>query len=89
VLVDELDADFIPLYRTHERRPERRPDVDVVVLASPSAAKAFAALGWALPAVSIGPETTKTAEECGLRVVQEASTHNLDGLVESLASARW
>jgi uroporphyrinogen-III synthase len=89
VLVDELDADFIPLYRTHERRPERIPDVDVVVLASPSAAKAFAALGQALPAVSIGPETTKTAEEFGLRVVREASTHDLDGLVEALASARW
>jgi uroporphyrinogen-III synthase len=89
LLVDELDADFVPLYRTHERRPERIPDVDVVVLASPSAAKAFAALGRQLPAVSIGPETTKTAEECGLRVVREASTHDLDGLVEALASARW
>jgi uroporphyrinogen-III synthase len=89
LLVDELDADFVPLYRTHERRPERIPDVDVVVLASPSAAEAFAALGRQLPAVSIGPETTKTAEECGLRVVREASTHDLDGLVEALASARW
>jgi uroporphyrinogen III methyltransferase/synthase len=89
LLVDELDADFVPLYRTHERRPERIPDVDVVVLASPSAAEAFAALGRQLPAVSIGPQTTKTAEECGLRVVREASTHDLDGLVEALASARW
>jgi uroporphyrinogen-III synthase len=89
LLVDELDADFVPLYRTHERRPERIPDVDVVVLASPSAAEAFAALGRQLPAVSIGPETTKTAEECGLRVVREASTHDLGGLVEALASARW
>ena len=89
LLVDELDADFIPLYRTHERRPEGIPDVDVVVLASPSAAKAFAALGRDIPAVSIGPETTKTAEECGLRVVREAPTHDLDGLAEALASVRW
>jgi uroporphyrinogen III methyltransferase/synthase len=89
VLVDELDADFIPLYRTHERRPERLPDVDVVVLASPSAARAFAALGPDIAAVSIGPETTKTAEECGVRVVREASTHDLDGLLEALASVRW
>ena len=89
VLVDELDADFIPLYRTHERRPQRLPDVDVVVLASPSAAKAFAALGRDIAAVSIGPETTKTAEECGVRVVREASTHDLDGLLEALASVRW
>jgi uroporphyrinogen-III synthase len=89
LLVDELDADFIPLYRTHERRPERLPHADVVVLASPSAAKAFAALGRDLPAVSIGPETTKAAEESGLRVVREASTHDLDGLCEALASLRW
>jgi uroporphyrinogen-III synthase len=89
MLVDQLDADFIPLYRTHGRRPERLPEVDVVVLASPSAAEAFAALGRDIAAVSIGPETTKTAEECGLRVVREASTHDLDGLVEALASAPW
>lgn len=89
VLADELDADFIPLYRTNERRPERLPDVDLVVLASPSAAKAFAALDRTIPAVSIGPETTKAAEECGVRVAREASTHDLDGLVEALASARW
>jgi uroporphyrinogen-III synthase len=89
LLVDELDADFIPLYRTHERRPERLPHADVVVLASPSAAKAFAALGRDLPAVSIGPETTKAAEESGVRVVREASTHDLDGLREALASLRW
>jgi uroporphyrinogen III methyltransferase / synthase len=89
LLVDELDADFIPLYRTHERRPERLPHADVVVLASPSAAKAFAALGRDLPAVSIGPETTKAAEESGVRVVREAYTHDLDGLREALASLRW
>src|SRR5215470_5723407 len=39
-----LDADFLPLYRTHELRPPA-PDGDVVVLASPSAARAFAATG--------------------------------------------
>ena len=89
VLVDELDADFVPLYRTHKRRPERLPDVDVVVLASPSAAEAFAALGREIAAVSIGPETTKTAEECGVHVVREASTHDLDGLLKALASAQW
>jgi uroporphyrinogen-III synthase len=89
LLVDELGADFIPLYRTLELRPERTPDADVVVLASPSAARAFAALGRDLPAVSIGPETTKAAEFHRIRVLREARTHDLDGLLDALASSRW
>jgi uroporphyrinogen-III synthase len=88
-LVDELQADFVPLYRTVELRPESAPEVDVVVLASPSAARALAALVCAIPAVTIGPETTKAAEEHGIRVLREASTHDLDGLLEALASVRW
>jgi uroporphyrinogen-III synthase len=89
LLVDELDADFVPLYRTRALRPGLTPEADVVVLASPSAARAFAALGRAIPAVSIGPETTKAAERHGIRVLREAPTHDLDGLLEALASARW
>ena len=86
LLVDELDADFVPLYRTHELRPHSAPDADVVVLASPSAARAFAALGRDTPAISIGPETTRAAKEHGIAVIREASTHDLDGVVEALAS---
>ena len=89
LLVDELQADFVPLYRTRELRPERIPDADVIVLASPSAAKAFAALGRRIPAVSIGPETTKAAERHGVRVVREAKTHDVAGLLDALASDRW
>ena len=89
LLTETLGADFVPLYRTRELRPELTEDADVVVLASPSAARAFAALGREIPAVSIGPETTKAAEGNGIRVVQEAPTHDLDGLLEALASARW
>jgi uroporphyrinogen-III synthase len=39
--------------------------------------------------VSIGPETTAAAREAGVNVLQEAHTHDLDGLVEAvlLASA--
>lgn len=89
VLIDELEADFVPLYRTVELRPAAIPDADVVFLASPSAARAFAALDRELPAVTIGPETTKAAEEQGIRVIREASTHDLDGLLDALASVRW
>jgi uroporphyrinogen-III synthase len=86
LLVEELDADFVPLYRTRGLKPEQVPDADVVVLASPSAAEAFAALGGEIAAVSIGPETTKAAEKHGIRVIREAPTHDLDGLLEALAS---
>jgi uroporphyrinogen-III synthase len=89
LIVEELDADFVPLYRTRELRPELTADADLVVLASPSAARAFAALGHDIPAISIGPETTKAAEAGGVRVVGEAPTHDLDGLLEALASVRW
>ena len=57
LLADELAADFVPLYRTRALRPEPLPEGDLVVLASASAAGAFAALGLELPAVSIGPQT--------------------------------
>ncbi|MGH3130047.1 MAG: uroporphyrinogen-III synthase [Gaiellaceae bacterium] len=85
LLVDELGADFVPLYRAVELRPAEAPDGDLVVLASASAARSFAALRSPMPAVSIGPQTTRAAEELGVRVLAEASTHDLDGLVAAVA----
>ena len=87
VLVRELGADFVPLYRTVELRPEGFPDADLVVLASASAARALAALRSDLPCVSIGPVTSEEARRAGLTVVAEASTHDLDGLVEAVKLA--
>ena len=55
VLARELGADFLPLYRTVELRPAAFPDADLVVLASASAARAFAALDRSIAVVSIGP----------------------------------
>jgi len=82
LLRDELGADFVPLYRTKELRPDAFPDVDLVVLASASAARAYAALEAAAPAVSIGPQTTAAAT--GVEIVAEAESHDLDGLVEAV-----
>jgi len=82
--VEELGADFVPLYRTHLVRPTEAPAGDVVVLASGSAARAFAELGTDIPAVSIGPQTTRAAEDAGLRVVVQAETHDLDGLIAAV-----
>jgi uroporphyrinogen III methyltransferase / synthase len=87
LLVDELSADFVPLYRTRELVPDEPLEGDLVVLASPSAARAYARLGLAIPAVTIGPETTAEARAQSLRVIREAETHDLDGLVEAVVSA--
>jgi uroporphyrinogen-III synthase len=84
VLVEQLGADFVPLYRTRTLRPDPPPVGDVVVLASASAAEAFAALGLTIPAVSIGPETTRAARAGGIDVLAEAETHDLHGLVEAV-----
>jgi uroporphyrinogen-III synthase len=81
--IDELHADFVPLYRTRLLAPEP-PDADVVVLASGSAARAYAGIGGSAPAVTIGPETSRVALSSGLVVVREAATHDLDGLVAAV-----
>src|SRR5215210_7125974 len=86
-LVEELRADFVPLYRTVESVPDEPPAGDLVVLASASAARAFSRVGSPIAAVSIGPETTKAARAAGVRVVGEAPTHDLDGLVAAVESA--
>jgi uroporphyrinogen III methyltransferase/synthase len=86
-LVEALGADFVPLYRTVPLHPASLSEGDLVVLASASAAKAFAELGADVPAVSIGPQTTRAARAAGLRVVAEARTHDLDGLVAAVSEA--
>ena len=88
--IDALGADFVPLYRTQLLSPDP-PEGDVIVLASGSAARAYAWTGGQTPAVSIGPETTRVAREVGLDVRVEAHSHDLDGLVaavETFASMR-
>ena len=86
-IVDELEADFVPLYRTVEIRPREPLHGDVVVLASASAARAFASLDTPIPVVSIGPETTRIARAGGVRVAAEAVTHDLEGLVAAVEAA--
>jgi len=82
--IDALGADFVPLYATVLLHPDP-PEGDVVVLASGSAARAFAWSGGRAPAISIGPQTTKAAQAAGLTVAAEARTHDLDGLVAAVA----
>src|SRR5262249_33930782 len=87
-LPQPLGADTLVLHRTRELVPPEPPQGDLVVLASPSAARAFAKLGLEIPAITIGPETTREAHAHGIRVAAEAETHDLDGLVAAVDSAR-
>jgi uroporphyrinogen-III synthase len=87
LLVEKLGADFQPLYRTRELVPDTLPQAELAVVASASAARALAALELDLPIVSIGPETTKAAEAAGVRVVEEATTHDLSGLIDAVTRA--
>jgi uroporphyrinogen-III synthase len=81
--IEALGADFVPLYRTRLLAPQPPPG-DVVVLASGSAARAYAAVGGTAPAVTIGPETSRIAVSVGLAVAAEAESHDLDGLVAAV-----
>jgi uroporphyrinogen-III synthase len=86
VIVEALDADFLPLYRTIELAPDEAPDVDVVLLASASAARSLArTTARTVPVVVIGPQTASAAHELGLDVAAEAAGHDLDGLLAALA----
>ena len=86
-LQEALDADVVHLYRTIELVPEEWPTCDLVVLASPSTARAYAKLAARAPAVSIGPETTRAARDAGVTIVAEATTSDVDGLVAAVGAA--
>ena len=87
-LVDALGAEFVPAYRTVELAVGELREADVVLLASASAARAYANAGGRGPAISIGPQTTAAARERGVEVVAEAESHDVRGLVDSAAAWR-
>jgi len=57
-----------------------------VLVASPSAVRAFAATGARIPAVAIGPQTAAEARALGLEVVAVAESHDVEGLLEAVSS---
>jgi uroporphyrinogen-III synthase len=84
LLADKLPADFRAVYRTLDLQPEPAAG-HLVLLASPSAARAWARAGGGLPAITIGPQTSAAARAAGLDVVAEADTPDAAGLVDSAA----
>jgi uroporphyrinogen-III synthase len=88
LLESALGADFRAAYRTRPVQPSELPHGDVVILASGSAARAWAELGIDLPAISIGRSTTAAALEAELEVVCEARTPDMQGLVDCATAWR-
>lgn len=92
------EVDVLDVYRTVPARPDpdelalvQAGDVDAVTFTSSSTVANFCDAVGPLPEgpriVSIGPVTSKTASERGLRVDAEADPHTIDGLVEALLRA--
>jgi uroporphyrinogen-III synthase len=87
VLVRELGAEFLPLYRTIELRPDDFPAADVVVLTSPSGARALASLRSDAPCVAIGPVTAEEARRLGLPLAAEAVAPTPDEVTRAVKLA--
>ena len=92
-------VDVLAVYRTVPVVPDaadvervRAGEVDAITFTSSSTVTNFCDAVGALPAagpavLSIGPVTSQTARDRGLRVDAEAAPHTIDGLVEALLSA--
>jgi uroporphyrinogen III methyltransferase/synthase len=92
-------VDVLPVYRTVRASADpsaldrvRSGKVDAITFTSSSTVTNFCDAIGDLPdpqplVVSIGPVTSSTARERGLRVDAEADPHSLDGLVEALQKA--
>jgi uroporphyrinogen III methyltransferase/synthase len=90
------DVEVLPVYRTVACAPDpeqlarvRAGAVDALTFTSSSTVTNFCDAIGALPdpqplVVSIGPVTSQTARERGLRVDVEADPHTIDGLVTAL-----
>jgi uroporphyrinogen III methyltransferase/synthase len=93
------EVEVLAVYRTRTADPDPaalervgRGDVDAITFTSSSTVANLCDLLGPVPdpqplVVSIGPVTSKTALERGLRVDVEAEEHTIDGLVDALVAA--
>jgi uroporphyrinogen-III synthase len=90
------NVEEVTAYRTVEAPPESAqplrtaladPDLRAVVFASGSAVRGFIGLGGTkqLPAITIGARATTRARDLGFRVIAEADTQSVAGLVDAVA----
>jgi len=73
---------------TGARRQLARDGADLITFTSSSTAENFLALGLPWPkgmrVASIGPITSKTARDHGLKISIEARRHDIDGIVQAI-----
>jgi uroporphyrinogen III methyltransferase / synthase len=73
---------------TGARRQLLEQGADLITFTSSSTVENFLALGLPWPKgmqiASIGPITSKTARDCGLKIDIEARRHDIDGLLEAI-----
>jgi uroporphyrinogen III methyltransferase/synthase len=93
------EVDVLAVYRTVAAEPDpatvervRRSEVDALTFTSSSTVTNLCDLLGSAPSpqplvASIGPVTSKTATDRGLRVDVEAAEHTIDGLVDALLGA--
>jgi uroporphyrinogen III methyltransferase / synthase len=93
------EVDVVAVYRTVPVEPDaadiarvRAGEVDAVTFTSSSTVKNFCDAVTALAApqpsvITIGPATSQTARDLGLRVDVEADPHTIDGLVDAVLEA--
>jgi uroporphyrinogen-III synthase len=87
VIAEELAADVLPLYRTVELRPGDFPDADVVLLGSPSAARALSEVRRDLRCVAIGAVTASEARRIGLVVAAQAASPKVEDVARAVKLA--
>ena len=90
------EVDVVSVYRTVTAVPDpddidrvRSGEVDAITFTSSSTVANFVAVTGPLPeaappVISIGPVTSATAAEHGIRVAREADPHDIEGLVAAL-----
>lgn len=75
-----------PVYDQQEQLPPYLPEVDLVLLASPSAARALARCGGGrLPAIVIGETTATEGRAWGLQIVGQAARPGWTALAQAAA----
>jgi uroporphyrinogen III methyltransferase/synthase len=71
------------------RRQLAKDGADLITFTSSSTVENFLALGLSWPkgmqVASIGPITSQTARDNGLKIDVEAKRHDIDGLVDAIA----
>ena len=91
--VDELAAYLTVEGPPSAAEPLKRaladPELAAIVFASGSAVRGYVTLGGAnsVPAITIGPRTTKVARDLGFKVIAEAQMQSAEALAAAVVSA--